>query len=248
MYLHVTEDMRIRECPQYRKGFCRLGEHGLATTSADRELNSLPLAGPECPLKHVRRVVCPNYLIGFCPKGPECPLGQYVSLSVSLSLSQSDSALTSSLLPPFRLSPRPRLSNSPKFEPEPDPPSSSTRIPDVSGARFLPEATFRLHRKDWLAWAADPSGGGGGGGRGGGGGGGYGGDRPGFVKRDLRCVMMLARRWLVLARRSEADVPYTHSQIDCYRCGQKGHYANTCPNPNVVSSGAGPWPSLLACS
>lgn len=26
MYLHVTEDMRIRECPQYRKGFCRKGE------------------------------------------------------------------------------------------------------------------------------------------------------------------------------------------------------------------------------
>jgi hypothetical protein len=26
MYLHVTEDMRIRDCPQYRKGFCRLGE------------------------------------------------------------------------------------------------------------------------------------------------------------------------------------------------------------------------------
>lgn len=25
MYLHVTENMRIRECPQYRKGFCRLG-------------------------------------------------------------------------------------------------------------------------------------------------------------------------------------------------------------------------------
>lgn len=25
MYLHVTEDMRVRECPQYKKGFCRLG-------------------------------------------------------------------------------------------------------------------------------------------------------------------------------------------------------------------------------
>ncbi|ORY78020.1 hypothetical protein BCR35DRAFT_342403 [Leucosporidium creatinivorum] len=132
MYLHVTEDMRIRECPQYRKGFCRLG--------------------PECPLKHIRRVVCPDYLIGFCAKGPECPFGH------------------------------------PSFDPPPDPPSSSTRIPDVSGAR----------------------GRGGGGGGYGGGGGGYG-DRP---KRDV-------------------------SQIDCYRCGQKGHYANNCPNPNVPGNRGG---------
>ena len=26
MYLHVTEEMRIRECPDYRKGFCPKGE------------------------------------------------------------------------------------------------------------------------------------------------------------------------------------------------------------------------------
>lgn len=25
MYLHVTPDMRVRECPDYRKGFCPKG-------------------------------------------------------------------------------------------------------------------------------------------------------------------------------------------------------------------------------
>ena len=90
----------------------------------------------------------------------------------------------------------------------PDPPASSTRIPDVSGARFLPEATFRLHNDYWLAFAADEKnqrimqnissiqnqGGGAGGG-----GGGYTG------KRDL-------------------------SQVFCFKCSEYGHYANHCPN------------------
>ncbi|KAK4049590.1 RNA-binding component of cleavage and polyadenylation factor [Microbotryomycetes sp. JL201] len=151
MYLHVTDDMRVRECPQYRKGFCR--------------------KGPDCPLKHIRQVICTDYVVGFCRRGPECPFGH------------------------------------PKFEPEPEPALSSTRIPDVSGARFLPEATFRLKRKDWLEHAADPmstvrappQ---------------FNADRPGFVKRDL-------------------------SQIDCFKCGQKGHYANHCPNPAVPGDRGG---------
>lgn len=113
---------------------------------------------------------------------------------------------TSSLPPPPLPLSQPAFSkltcfnHSPKFEPEPDPPASATRIPDVSGARFLPEASFRLNRPDWLAFAADdktqrPGGGdrggggggysgGGGGGRGGGGGGGGGG------RTDLRLVSL----------------------------------------------------------
>lgn len=88
---------------------------------------------------------------------------------------------------------------SPKFEPEPDPPNSATRIPDVSGARFLPEASFRLHRKDWLDFAADDKsqrgGGGGGGGGGYGGGGGSG-------------VMTMN--------------PETLKKIVCFKCNQNG--------------------------
>ncbi|KAL5534256.1 hypothetical protein ACEPAG_718 [Sanghuangporus baumii] len=53
LYAHPKE--RKTECPDYKRGFCRLG--------------------PYCPRKHVRRVACQNYLTGFCPLGPECSRG-----------------------------------------------------------------------------------------------------------------------------------------------------------------------------
>ncbi|KAF7293628.1 hypothetical protein MIND_01142100 [Mycena indigotica] len=53
LYAHPKE--RRVECPDYNRGFCRLG--------------------PSCPRKHVRRVACQNYLTGFCPLGPDCPRG-----------------------------------------------------------------------------------------------------------------------------------------------------------------------------
>lgn len=53
LYAHPKEK-RI-ECPDYNRGFCKLG--------------------PSCPRKHVRKVACQNYLTGFCPLGPECPRG-----------------------------------------------------------------------------------------------------------------------------------------------------------------------------
>lgn len=201
MYLHVTEDMRVRECPNYRKGFCPRG--ACARCRALPPFPSLPLTpadtsphfarpGPECSLKHVRRVICQDYLVGFCAKGKDCPFGQCVAPPLSPPLPSPPSLLLLSL--PAQ---QPQLTTSfttlsPKFDPEPDPPLSSTRIPDVSGARFLPEATFRLYRRDWLEHAADPTGrsgagGGGFGGGGGGGGGGMGGGGGGG-RRDMRCV------------------------------------------------------------
>ncbi|KAJ3890300.1 hypothetical protein GG344DRAFT_88979 [Lentinula edodes] len=53
LYAHPKE--RKVECPDYNRGFCKLG--------------------PTCPRKHVRRVACQLYLNGFCPLGPECPKG-----------------------------------------------------------------------------------------------------------------------------------------------------------------------------
>ncbi|THV04846.1 hypothetical protein K435DRAFT_826666 [Dendrothele bispora CBS 962.96] len=53
LYAHPKE--RKAECPDYNRGFCKLG--------------------PKCPRKHVRRVACQLYLSGFCPRGPECPKG-----------------------------------------------------------------------------------------------------------------------------------------------------------------------------
>jgi len=51
LYSHPRE--RKVECPDYNRGFCKLGS--------------------KCPRKHVRRVACQPYLNGFCPLGPECP-------------------------------------------------------------------------------------------------------------------------------------------------------------------------------
>ncbi|KAF7436915.1 RNA-binding component of cleavage and polyadenylation factor [Pleurotus ostreatus] len=53
LYAHPKE--RKVECPDYKRGFCKLG--------------------PNCPRKHVRRVACQLYLTGLCPLGPECPRG-----------------------------------------------------------------------------------------------------------------------------------------------------------------------------
>ncbi|KAG9045359.1 RNA-binding component of cleavage and polyadenylation factor [Tulasnella sp. UAMH 9824] len=53
LYAHPKE--RKKECPDYKRGFCRLG--------------------PDCPRKHVRRVACKLFLSGFCPMGPDCPQG-----------------------------------------------------------------------------------------------------------------------------------------------------------------------------
>ncbi|KDQ16832.1 hypothetical protein BOTBODRAFT_106517 [Botryobasidium botryosum FD-172 SS1] len=53
LYAHPKE--RKVECPDYARGFCKLG--------------------PTCPRKHVRRVACQNYMSGFCPLGPECTKG-----------------------------------------------------------------------------------------------------------------------------------------------------------------------------
>lgn len=36
----------------------------------------LCLAGPLCKYKHTRRVMCANYLVGFCPEGPKCKFVQ----------------------------------------------------------------------------------------------------------------------------------------------------------------------------
>ncbi|KAF5355642.1 hypothetical protein D9756_003846 [Leucocoprinus leucothites] len=57
LYAHPKE--RKIECPDYNRGFCKLG--------------------PTCPRKHVRKVACQLYLTGFCPMGPECPRGQAAS-------------------------------------------------------------------------------------------------------------------------------------------------------------------------
>src|SRR5690242_18494084 len=34
-------------------------------------------SGRRCKHKHVKKVLCEAYMIGFCPDGPNCKFGQY---------------------------------------------------------------------------------------------------------------------------------------------------------------------------
>ncbi|XP_063718818.1 cleavage and polyadenylation specificity factor subunit 4-like [Symsagittifera roscoffensis] len=51
-FLHLNPEDRTRICLWYDRGFCK---HG---------------AG--CKNRHLRKVICQNWVIGFCPEGPEC--------------------------------------------------------------------------------------------------------------------------------------------------------------------------------
>uniref|UniRef100_A0A1B6DZ05 Cleavage and polyadenylation specificity factor subunit 4 n=1 Tax=Clastoptera arizonana TaxID=38151 RepID=A0A1B6DZ05_9HEMI len=51
-FLHIDPESKIKDCPWYDRGFCR--------------------HGPNCRHRHVRRVLCMNYLAGLCVEGPEC--------------------------------------------------------------------------------------------------------------------------------------------------------------------------------
>lgn len=51
-FLHIDPESKIKDCPWYDRGFCR--------------------HGPNCRHRHVRRVLCMNYVAGLCIEGPEC--------------------------------------------------------------------------------------------------------------------------------------------------------------------------------
>ena len=75
LYAHPKE--RRVECPDYKRGYCKLGEPRiLMPCGIYNAFITLILIGPDCPRKHVRRVACQLYLTGLCPLGPDCPRGQ----------------------------------------------------------------------------------------------------------------------------------------------------------------------------
>lgn len=51
-FLHLDKESKIIDCPWYDRGFCR--------------------HGPNCKNRHLKKVICQNYLFGFCPEGPSC--------------------------------------------------------------------------------------------------------------------------------------------------------------------------------
>ncbi|NXK84125.1 CPSF4 factor, partial [Amazona guildingii] len=80
-------------CPWYDRGFCRQGEllgwmMGAAYVPYPPKWEPLlRMAGPLCKYKHTRRVMCANYLVGFCPEGPKC---RFMHLKAGLMTSSTD--------------------------------------------------------------------------------------------------------------------------------------------------------------
>ncbi|XP_039596012.1 cleavage and polyadenylation specificity factor subunit 4-like isoform X3 [Polypterus senegalus] len=62
-FLHIDPACKVKDCPWYDRGFCK--------------------HGPLCKHRHTRRVMCPQYLVGFCPEGANFP-----KLSCQLALIQ----------------------------------------------------------------------------------------------------------------------------------------------------------------
>jgi hypothetical protein len=66
-FRHIDPESKIKDCAWYDRGFCRHGT--FVAGSSDDYCN---IIGPHCKSRHRRRVMCPNYLAGFCPDGALC--------------------------------------------------------------------------------------------------------------------------------------------------------------------------------
>ena len=53
-------EKQIKECPYYLSGYCKDGEK-------------------VCKYQHIKREICMNYTLGFCPEGPNCKFYHYKS-------------------------------------------------------------------------------------------------------------------------------------------------------------------------
>lgn len=97
-FLHIDPESKIKDCPWYDRGFCK---HGSSRSVMDRNIPAVmtltdkhtllflfwiifhcPVSGPDCRHRHTRRVICVNYLVGFCPEGKSCKFMQYVTLLI----------------------------------------------------------------------------------------------------------------------------------------------------------------------
>ncbi|ORY25735.1 hypothetical protein BCR39DRAFT_590013 [Naematelia encephala] len=173
LYFH-RRDRRV-ECPDYNRGFCRLGS--------------------ECPRRHIRRIPCGAYLAGFCPDGPDCKFAH-----PSPKLPPPESYINPTPPDPSKAGPPPQLPagygrwREYKYDP------SAVVIPapawveggSLSGWRAGGFLSGNARRNEGGGGGGDDGGGGGGGRRGGGGGGGErgggGGGGGGWIK-DLSTVL-----------------------------------------------------------
>ncbi|PWZ03583.1 hypothetical protein BCV70DRAFT_197785 [Testicularia cyperi] len=203
LYLHVDKSIKRRECERYNRGFCP--------------------KGPLCPKKHIRRVACPYYLAGFCPEGRECKLGHIKST------------------PPSQAS----RSNSPVLTHRPLTAAEAFGMGGGAGRADDGGEGGGMRRERAQPGRYGMMGGGGGGGASGGpaanGGPPAGGPMGAFGGANRSGGVGPAGGAMGSGMASQHQGGQGAggrgwkkdlSEVLCFKCGEYGHFANMCPNPN----------------
>ena len=71
IYKHIKDDRP--ECPYYSRGYCKLCRNSLPNVLLmSRNRFERRNGFKVCALAHKKKDLCPDYMVGFCPKGPKC--------------------------------------------------------------------------------------------------------------------------------------------------------------------------------
>lgn len=164
-FLHIDPESKIKDCPWYDRGFCR--------------------HGPNCRHRHVRRVLCMNYLAGICPQGPDCKF----------------------MHPRFELPPPPEIKGDMPGKKPPVCHYCAELGHKASSCPQMPEEQrIILQKQEEAKYKA-----------------------LGYLKQGLQPPPNLEEENKPVPQQQQRPPPRPLEEITCFKCGNKGHYANKCP-------------------
>lgn len=187
-FLHIDPESKIKDCPWYDRGFCRRKWTSQLRAYRILKLFFLLLSdGPNCRHRHVRRVLCTNYLAGFCPTGSEC---KYMH-------------------PRFELPPPDAKGGSDMMLKKPPPTchfcgelghkvSYCPKMPPEQKEMIMRQEEAKYKALGYIQKGLQP---------------------PSADNKDEPNKQMMTPR----------PPPRPLEEITCFKCGNKGHYANKCP-------------------